>query len=112
MRQFVRGDRTGEEVTRGGEAEVAVVSPGEAVEAGTPVTFAWRPVAGATRYALDVSDAAGSTVYETTTRDTTVTLPGAVTLRQGTEYRWIVRAMDDAGTPRGAAVRRLAVRGR
>ncbi len=101
-----------EEVTRGAGNGVTVVSPGDAVESGAPVAFVWRATPGATRYALDLSDAGGTAVYETTTRDTTVALPATVALRPGTEYRWIVRATDDAGSPRGETVRRLAVRAR
>jgi hypothetical protein len=112
IRQFVRAGAERDELTRGEGSEVAVVAPANVVDAGAPVTFAWRPVSGATRYALDLSDAGGTAVYETTTRDTTVALPAAVALRPGAEYRWIVRATDDAGAPRGTAVRRLAVRTR
>ena len=111
IRQFVRAGAE-REITRGEGNGVAVVAPGDAVDAGAPVTFTWRPVPGATRYAIDLSDVGGTAVFETSTRDTTVALPAAVALRPGAEYRWIVRATDDAGAPRGTAVRRLAVRAR
>jgi hypothetical protein len=110
--QFLRGGRGGVEPTRGAGDAVAVLAPGEVVEAGAPVTFAWRPVPGATHYQFELADADGNAGYQTIIRDTTTTLPATVTLRAGVQYRWIVRATDDAGAPRGTAVRRLAVRGR
>jgi hypothetical protein len=69
-------------------------------------------VPGAARYAFELLDADGTLLHESATSDTMVTLPTSVTLRDGIDYRWIVRATDSAGAQRGSAVRRLRVQGR
>ena len=97
------------EVTRGAEDAGALAPTATVVEGGAP-RLAWRSLPGATRYAVEVVDAEGTAVYEAATTDTTLTLPGSVTLRADREYSWIVRATDDAGAERGSAVRRLTVR--
>jgi hypothetical protein len=94
--------RLGEEqVMRGDGSGVTVVSPGGEVAAGEPLTFAWRPVAGARRYDLEVLNADGNVVFSAETRDTVVTGARPETILPGAEYRWWVRAvLDDGAQPR------------
>jgi hypothetical protein len=80
------------DTTRGGSDDgVVLVQPGATATAGTPVVFAWRPVAGASRYELEVLDARGSVAASAVTRDTSVSPASAGRLPPG-EYRWWVRA--------------------
>jgi hypothetical protein len=103
----IRGVQGDERVTRGAEDGVVLLAPAQSVDGTAGLAFVWRPVAGASRYALEVVDGGGDVVFETTTTDTTAALPAGVALRQGAEYHWIVRAVDDAGGERGRGVRRL-----
>ena len=52
----------------------------------------WTGVAGADHYRVTVFDATGGVVYETETSDTTVELPGSVSLERGGSYFWKVEA--------------------
>ena len=85
--------RRPDDTARGGEAgAVALVKPGSAVPAGQPVTFVWRPVAGASRYELELLDGTGAVAASAATTDTSASLAVAGTLPPG-EYRWWVRAL-------------------
>jgi hypothetical protein len=91
----------GEEPIRsGGEAgAVAVLAPAAEAPAGAPLTFAWRPVAGAGRYRVEVMTGGGDLAIEAETRDTAVTLEGVARLAAG-DYRWWVVAMTPRPGPR------------
>ena len=82
------------EPERGGADVVTLLSPAEAVAADAPLVFAWRPLAGARSYELQVLDTQGAVQYRTTTKDTLLTLVGL--LRPG-EHRWLVRARVSGG---------------
>lgn len=80
-------------VTRGaGAGALALVQPGPDVPAGRPVTFAWRPVAGASRYELELLDGSGAVAASAATTDTSAAPPATRALPPG-EYRWWVRAL-------------------
>ena len=99
-RQMLRP--TGGDPTRGtGEAgAVVLVQPGPEGAAGEPVTFAWQPVPGASRYDLELLDARGSVAAAAATSDTSATPAATRDLPPG-EYRWWVRATtSDARTLR------------
>jgi len=94
--------RSGDDTTRGSGASgaVSLVQPGPQLAAGQPVTFAWRPVPGASRYDLELLDARGSVAAAAATSDTSATPAATRDLPPG-EYRWWVRATtSDARTVR------------
>ena len=99
-----------EDVFRGTGVAVTLLAPAADVRPGVPVTFAWRPVPGAARYALEVLDAAANVVFSSTTPDTTATVTDARRLTPGAEYRWWVRAVDASGDQRVSPMRPLRVR--
>ena len=105
------GGRAVEPVMRSALDGVVLATPPDGAQTEPSPAFAWHPVAGAQRYEFELLDADAAPVYQTTTADTSVALPAAITLRPGVTYRWLVRALDDAGQPRGSAVSRLRVRG-
>ena len=76
---------------RGGSGSIALLSPGAAATIdGDSIVFAWRGVAGATRYVVELLDRDGNPVLGATTVDTTVILPRAET--PAGDYRWWVVA--------------------
>ena len=93
----------GDEPLRSGDdaGAVAVVAPGPEAAAGEPLAFAWRPVAGASRYRVEVLTEGGDIAVEAETRDTAVTLEGVGRLRPG-DYRWWVVALSPGPGPRSA----------
>ena len=99
-----------DDVSRSGDEAVMLLAPAAEIAAGDPVVFAWRPVAGATRYELELLDDAGNVAFSTATADTTAALPVARRLVRGTEYRWGVRVVDALGSQRASAMRALRVR--
>ena len=88
-------------------SRVELVAPGAEVTAGAPVSFAWRPVEGASRYRLEVLNEAGDLAVEAETRDTTLTSESAARLAPGS-YRWWVIALSPGPGPR-SELRRLRV---
>jgi hypothetical protein len=88
--------------TRGGgePGDVALVQPAARMPAGGQLTFAWRPVPGASRYELELLDGGGGVVASAATSDTSAAPEAARALPPG-EYRWWVRAtLSDARTLR------------
>jgi hypothetical protein len=97
-----------EDTVRSDDAtRVELVAPGAEVPAGTPVSFAWRPVEGASRYRLEVLSESGDLAIEAETRDTMLTSDSAASLAPGT-YQWWVIALSPAPGPR-SELRRLRV---
>ena len=85
--------RQPEDTTRGGAAGALVlIQPGAQVPAGQPLTFTWRPVAGASGYQLELLDRSGAVAASATSADTSASPPAARGLPPG-EYRWWVRAL-------------------
>jgi hypothetical protein len=95
------------EVMRGTPAEATLLAPAPEVDAGTPLTFMWRPVPQARRYALEVLTPDGAAVFETRTGDTVIVAPRP--LAPG-EYQWWVRAIAEDGSELSSVTRRLRVR--
>ena len=96
------GDRRSD--TMRGDADAIVVL---APDAGATVTrdsmdFAWRSVAGAGRYTVELLTRDGAVRLSATTADTTLTLRGARDVVPG-EYRWWVRAALPGGERRSEA---------
>lgn len=85
--------RQPDDTTRGGSAGgLVLVQPGAELPAGQTVTFAWRPVAGANRYELELLDSSGAVAASAATADTSAS-PGAARALPPGEYRWWVRAL-------------------
>ncbi len=99
--------RTTENVMRGGERSVTLASPNDSPAASGPLVFAWRRVAGAAHYEVELVDASGNLVKMDTVADTTWVPPASVHLVPGVEYRWWVRAALVDGTTLEAPPRRL-----
>jgi hypothetical protein len=85
--------RTPADPTRGGRASgIVLVQPGADMPAGQPLTFAWHPVAGASRYEFELLDGTGAVAASAATADTSATPASARALPPG-EYQWWVRAL-------------------
>jgi hypothetical protein len=81
-----------DDTTRGGgDAAVVLLTPGSEAAAGGHLVFAWRPVAGASRYQLELLDAGGGVAASVATADTTAA-PAATAGLQPGDYQWWVRA--------------------
>jgi hypothetical protein len=97
-----------EDTVRSGDTgRVELIAPGAEVPAGSPVSFAWRPVEGASRYRLEVLTPSGDLAIEAETHDTALTSDSAARLAPGS-YQWWVIALSPAPGPR-SELRRLRV---
>jgi hypothetical protein len=102
--------RGGAERERGTRSDITLVSPGMRAVAGAPLTFAWRPLAGASRYVLELQRADGSIAIADTTADTLVTLTQPSAVLSDSAYRWWVREVSDGAEPRSSELRDLRLR--
>lgn len=103
--------RPADDTVRSGDAaRVELVAPGAEVTAGTPVSFAWRPVEGASRYRLEVLNESGDLAIEAETHDTALVSDSAARLAPG-QYQWWVIALSPGPGPR-SELRRLRVAAR
>jgi len=98
------------EVERGRMDDVLLVSPPPDMWVSGPLTFVWRPLAGASRYMLEVQRRDGAVVFSDTTSDTTLTIPDPGRVLPDKEYRWWVRETTDGAEPRSSSFRTLRVR--
>lgn len=96
-------------IMRGGEHSVTLAAPNDSPAASGPLVFAWRRVAGAKSYEVELVEASGALVQMTTVRDTTWAPPPSLHLVPGVEYRWWVRATLADGTTLEAPPRRLVL---
>jgi hypothetical protein len=78
-------------VRSGAEGGVTLLAPPPDATTGSPLLFAWHPIAGAGRYRLEVMNGAGEVVLEAETSDTAIVLQSAADLEPG-EYQWWVGA--------------------
>jgi hypothetical protein len=99
--------RRGSDIERGERGSLELLAPRVGEAAGRPLTFAWRPVADASAYVLEVQRADGSVAFSGTTADTTMSVAG---LTEG-EYRWWVRETTDGSEPRSSELRKLLLSG-
>ncbi|HET8633986.1 MAG TPA: hypothetical protein VFL88_07535 [Gemmatimonadales bacterium] len=99
------------DVARGDADSVVLHAPGVSVTSGQPLSFAWRPVPGATGYRMEVLASDGSVVASAETTDTMVTPDAARQLPAGT-YNWWVRASLSGGASVRSSVRLLEIRAR
>jgi hypothetical protein len=104
--------RPADDTTRGGgESAVVLLQPAAEAVAGDSLSFAWRPVPGASRYELELLDAGGSVTASALTADTTAS-PVAVRKLPPGEYRWWVRAATSDGRPLRSPLRALVLTAR
>ena len=83
--------------------EIAGLRLDHAVIAREPVTFAFQPVKGASRYAVEIEDSQGRVVMRREVAATELTV-AAGTLAPGAAYHWTVQTLDRAGgAARGAS---------
>jgi hypothetical protein len=91
---------------RGSEAQatVTVLAPASGAIVHRVPDFAWRPVSGATAYHLSLSRSNGDSVWATTTRDTSIRAPKALSKAGPGLYYWYVDVLlGDARSIAGSA---------
>jgi hypothetical protein len=97
LRQRTTDVRSDDVERGGGPASLVVHGASDlTVRQGDTLTFAWRPIPGASRYLVEVLDDAGRAVMTQPSSDTLLVLRDLAALTPGREYRWWVRT-DDAG---------------
>jgi hypothetical protein len=80
------------DIVRSGSGDgVTLLAPPAETASGSPLLFVWHPLAGASRYRLEVMNGAGDVVLEAETADTAILLRSAADLQPG-EYQWWVGA--------------------
>jgi hypothetical protein len=104
-----RGPGEPGDVLRGEARGIVATEPAPGETVGLPVTFAWRPVPGATRYTVEVLAADGRVAWSAETREPTATLSDPGALAPGAEYRWWVRVTGGAGEPNASEARPLRI---
>lgn len=94
-----RADALSPDVVRSGEVRLdAPVGVVEVAGIAELPPFAWRPVAGAASYRLEVRDVAGDLIWQGTATGATLAVPGELAAKLATlvTYRWNVTALDAA----------------
>lgn len=98
------------DVVRSGPADrVTLLAPPPEAASGSPILFAWHPIAGASRYRLEVMNEGGDVVLEAETADTAIVLQGAADLAPG-RYQWWVGATAPGAVPSELRPLRLTAR--
>ena len=100
-------DRDGapDERMRGADGTLTVHTPREAeLGPGDSLAVAWQPVAGVTRFVVEVLDPDGRAAIADTTGDTTHVVRRLDRLAPGRDYRWWVRTTGAAGAQRSSAL--------
>ena len=100
----------GPDVERGTTNGLTLLEPPAEIDAGAPAKFAWKPLAGARSYELEVLDEKGALVWGARTSETSVTMSDPLVLTAGRNLRWWVRATTDSGDQRASPVRSLRIR--
>jgi hypothetical protein len=88
----------GDEPIRGGPRSLVTISPAGTIATTPTITLVWQAVEGAVGYRAEVLDAGGGVIFAAPTTDTTLDLPGTVSLAPGNVYRWWVSAELTDGT--------------
>lgn len=95
---------------RGGSSTLALISPTGDVRGTEARTLTWHAASGAERYAVELLDAVGDSVFSAITPDTTLALPTGVELAADRDYLWSVRAVLRDGTHADARPLRFRLR--
>ena len=107
---FLRLSRRPLDTPRGGAESVVLLTPAEGATISGIPAFAWRPVAGALRYRLELLRPDGVVVWRRELSDTTGALPDGSLVEPGVEYRWQVEAESNDGAVRRSEMHRFSVR--
>lgn len=75
-----------------------LVGPSGALMPNASPEFRWQPLHPEALYSFELTDDAGTKIYETQVRSTTVKLPDARVLKAGAAYVWEVSAQQPNGT--------------
>jgi hypothetical protein len=88
-----------DDAMRGDEnaSAISLLSPPEELAPTGADRFTWTRVAAATSYQPELIDDTGLVVWTQTTTDTSIALPGSITLTPGKTYRWRVVARTETG---------------
>jgi hypothetical protein len=105
-RSLLPGAPEDEIVRSGAEDRVVLHAPPAEAPTGSPVLFAWHPIAGASRYRLEVMNPAGEVVLEAETADTAILMRSAADLAAG-DYQWWVGATAPGAVRSGLRALRL-----
>ena len=83
-----------------GASGVVLHAPPNGDAVGRPVQLSWEAQSGVRRYEIEVLGADGSVLFAAATIDTMLTVPAAVPLEVGVDYRWWVAAVFPGETRR------------
>lgn len=92
----------------GSRLEVVLPRPGELLE-GPSRRLVWRAAGTNAHYAVTIADADGDPVWQTETRDTTVTVPEGTRLDPASTYLWYVDALTEDGRSVTTGVQRFRI---
>lgn len=95
---------------RGGNGAVQLIAyaPIGQVESILP-RFTWGAASPGALYRLSLFDPKGATLWTTSIRDTSVTLPDASALTRDTTYTWIVDALQRDGSELSTGIRQFRI---
>lgn len=100
--------RNGPEAASEDVPALEIVSPGEGAPTGEdPLVFSWRSAGRDAMYRLVLADETGDPIWERSTADTSLALPGDVRLEPGRPYFWYVDALMADGRSATSGVREL-----
>ena len=85
------------DVLRGDPTALVLWAPPANVTTTDSLRFAWSPVLDARQYQVEVLDDSGLITWTQTIPDTSIALPGNVSLAPGRTYRWRVVAKRESG---------------
>ena len=100
-----QGTRGNDDVTRGAEGELQLVSP--TATATAIDSLVWRAVAGATSYVMELRSDDGRLLTRGTTTDTVFAIPDSVRVTPGTVVYWTVSTRLADGTEVRSPARRV-----
>ena len=101
-----------EQSTRSGKdagSSIATFAPSREGSAAS-LHFIWRDIGRDVLYQLTLSDTTGAAVWETQTRDTSVSLPSDIKLAVGASYLWSVDASMPDGTHATSGIKSFTTR--
>jgi hypothetical protein len=100
------------DVLRGEAVAVRATRPAAGETVREPITFAWEPVPGASRYTVELVTADGRVAWSTETTEPRATLRDASVLVGGGEYRWWVRVTGGPAHQRTSEPRLVRIAGK
>jgi hypothetical protein len=102
--------RAGEDTATEGVLRFAAIAPADTVTVtGGSIAFRWHSPSTEASYRITVTNEIGDLLWSETTSDTTVVLPGDVSLEIGETYFWYVDALLPNGGSATSGVQRLTL---